>query len=319
MHVRDFANLLSTVPMQAPDSAPGAAAPAASPPAATPSPAPAPSSDSGGAPAPSTPAAESASSFSEMGFDDFESVEIPEAPPAASPAPAAADPAAPATPTPAPAAPAADPAAAPAEPTQSPAAPASTPASPVSELDSLLQTIEGDSAKQLVDHLAATAFKLSKEDADALELDAVNVIPRLMAKVQVMAMKNTLNMMKTLLPKLISSQVETTTAKASRAQEAMAEFYATNKDLNPQAHAAAVSRWASAFRAQNPKASRAEAIKFVGNAIRAELGMPPLAAGGAPSAPARPAPFAPARGGAGAQVVVPETENAFAGLGMDFD
>lgn len=251
-------------------------------------------------------------SFENVGSgDDFDSVDlgdtesVPDATPSDVPAvtpPVVVPPAA----VPAPVAPAVAAPAAPTAPTGN--------EGPTSELDSMLTNLQTN-APALEQWLTENSFKLSKEEQDAFELDAVGQIPKMMAKVQVASMKMALNLMKNLVPQLIDQRVTSTSAKSAKAQEAINEFYTTNADLNAKDHSALVDKWSRAFRANNPTASRQDAIKFVGNAIRTELGM------AAPVAPAgRPQPFAPARPGARPSGPVPKAvEQPFAALGMDFD
>lgn len=298
-------------------------------PAATPA---APSSAGGGSnggssPAssgPSTPAGDSNSNLSSSDLesfgspDDFDSVEVVE------PSDGATPPAEPVAPAPAadPAKPAPAPVAAPADPAKPPV-PVATPspkadASPPSEIETLSASFankENETALQT--WLAENSFKLTKEEAEAFEVDALSMLPKIAAKVQVASMKAALHMMKSLVPAMIDAQVAKTTTSSKKAEEAINEFYTTNSDLNKEAHAPLVQKWAAAFRAQNPQATRQEAIKFVGQAIRTELGLAPLVPG---VVKAKPQAFAPARPGArppvGTTVV---EESPFAALGMDLE
>ncbi len=236
----------------------------------------------------------------DLGTETSPSPDTPPAAPAAAPAtPAPAVPAAPA----APAAPAV---AAPSE---------GTPSAPVpSELETMVQSVDAN-APALIEWLAQNAFQLSKEEAEAFELDAVANVPKLMARVAVNNMKSTMNIVKNLVPKLIAQEVEKLTAGKEKAKEAIGEFYSSHPHLNEKDHGALVTKWANAFRAANPKASRKEAIDYVGRAVSFEAGVAP----GTPAARAA-APFAPARPGARMpQATVQEGTSPFAALGMDLD
>lgn len=301
----------------APPDVPGAggAAPAA------PSPAPA---SGGDTPAPqpsgspsSTPAGTDTSTNDDFsGFesagDDFDSVDLG-ADSESSQEPAVV-PATPAVVPPTPAAPAPVVAA---TPPVVAATPPKVDASPPSEVDTLLSSLS-ENAPALTTWLEQNAYKLTKEETDAFELDAVGQIPKLMARVQVASMKATVNLIKNLVPKLIDSQVEKTSGVKEKSKAALSEFYSTNSDLNEKDHAALVNKWAGAFRAQNPTASRQEAIKFVGQAIRTELGLAPLVPG-TPAKAGRPQPFSPARPGARQPVAQTVEENPFGGLGIDLE
>lgn len=196
-------------------------------------------------------------------------------------------------------------------------APSAKDGSPPSPIEAALTGMVANEPA-LVAHLAQTTYALSKEEMDAFELDAVGQIPKLMAKVHMQATKNTLSLIRQMVPQLIDSRTEQTGSVKARAAEAKNEFYTTNSDLNEKDHGPLLDKWASAFRAQNPRATRQEAIKFVGQAIRTELGLPAPAAGAAPTA--RPQPFAPARPGAKAPVSATRVDdNPFGGLGMDIE
>lgn len=254
------------------------------------------------------------SSFGES--DDFDSVELeagsdPSQAPEVDPAAAVETPAV---------APAATPPVAPKAAAEVPPAAAPVPAapkgpdSPSSAVDELVGNLETN-GPALQTWLEQNSFKLTKEEADAFELDAVGQIPKMMAKVQVASMKMTLNMLKNLVPSMIDKQTALVSGKQTKAKEALNEFYTSNSDLNEKDHGALVTKWANAFRAQNPSAPRGDAIKFVANAIRTELGLAAPAAGAAP----RVAPFAPARPGARQPTMTKPVENPFSALGMDLD
>lgn len=304
-------NSASYAPPDAPGSGGAApAAPSSAPASGGDSPAPQPSGTPSSTPAGTDTPSDDFSGFDSAG-DDFDSVELgadsdSSQDPTVVPAVVPVVPAVPAAPAPVAAVPAVAPAA------NVPKADASPP----SEVDSLLSNLS-ENAPALATWLEQNAYKLTKEEIDAFELDAVGQIPKLMARVQVASMKATVNLIKNLVPKLIDSQVEKTSGVKEKSKAALNEFYTTNSDLNEKDHAALVNKWAGAFRAQNPTASRQEAIKFVGQAIRTELGLAPLVPG-AP-AKARPQPFSPARPGARQPVAQTVEENLFSGLGIDLE
>lgn len=199
-------------------------------------------------------------------------------------------------------------------PAQPPAA--NVPSAPRSQLD---QAIDGfrTNHNELSKWASTNLFALSKEDADILETDAASFIPVLMGRVYSQALQATTNLMKNFVPNMISEGVATTNARTAKATEALQEFYAANQHLNPQQHGALVDKWARSFRAANPTASRSDAIKFVGNAVSAELGIAPGAAGNG-ARPARAAPFAPARPGTRVQQP-PQQHDPYEGMDMEFD
>ncbi len=113
---------------------------------------------------------------------------------------------------------------------------------------------------------------------------------------------------------MMAQEVERISGTRAKAEEALGEFYSANPHLNAKDHGATVDRWAKAFRAANPKASRQEAIAYVGRAVSFEHNLVP----GAPAAPKAAAPFAPARPGGRQPTQIAEVD-PFAGLDQDFD
>jgi hypothetical protein len=305
----------------------GAAAPSAAPaggggaPAAPGGGGPSPSGGDGApsSPIPDSPAEPAAGhdAFAGMEDSDFDLVEVPvegepgEGAPQPQP-PAAQPPAGQPAPTTA-----AKPAVPGQQPPAAPAAPAAdAPQPPRSPLEAAIEGFRTNH-KAMSDWASGNLFALSKEDAEGLESDAVTIIPILMGRVYSQAIQATTNLIKNFVPQMISEGVATTQARSAKASEALQEFYASHPHLNPQQHGAAVDKWARAFRAANPQASRADAIKFVGNAVSAELGIQPGAAG-PNGATRRAAPFAPAR--PGTRVQQPSAQHdPYEGMDMEYD
>lgn len=251
-------------------------------------------------------------SFAGMEDNDFDLVEVPIETPTDGESGEAQPPPAAAQPQPATAAPPAAPQAAPAQ-QRAPAE--NAPSAPRSPLE---QAIEGfrTNHNELSKWASTNLFALNKEDAEILETDAASFIPVLMGRVYSQALQATTNLMKNFVPDMINQGVATTTARTAKANEALQEFYAANSHLNAQQHGALVDKWARAFRAANPQASRSDAIKFVGNAVTAELGGTPSNTNGA--RPPRAAPFAPARPGTRVQTHHPQND-PYEGMDMDYD
>lgn len=297
-------------PPPAPTAAPPAAAPASPPtPAATPA--------AEATPPASAPAADPSDPFSGLGndYDDLDFVDLGATPPTdGGTAPVVVapvvDPAAPAAPGATAPVPQATP-----DPTPVPATPTPTDASPRVVLD---QTVDGFKANQaeLGKWAAENLFKLSKEDAEALTMNAEEALPQLAGKVYAQILVATGNLIKNLVPGLIDHTIETSGAAKAKSQEAIGEFYKTNSDLNEKDHGDLVKSWARQFRQANPKATRAEAIEFVGRVVRAQVGLP-VPGATAPAAP-RATPFAPARPG-GRQAPPAAEHDPYAGLGQDFE
>lgn len=191
-------------------------------------------------------------------------------------------------------------------------------AAPRLQVDNFLADLsKPENLSALADWAAGEPFKLTEAEAAALDTDAMSVIPKLMGRVYAQALKSAASLIQNFAPEIAQSTYQRQTASAAKSSEAMNEFYATHSELNAKDHQAVVDRWAKAFRAQNPKATRKEAIEFVGRAVKVELGLPAVAAAGKVPA-ARAAPFAPARPGGKAPVTAQE-ETPWDGLDFDHD
>lgn len=293
-----------------PDSAPptGGGAPA---------PSPAPSSDGApSSPIPDSPAEPTGShdNFAGMEDNDFDLVEVP-----TEEIPTGGEPGEPGQTTPPTEKQPAAATAPPATPQQTaPPQGAPTQDAPSAPRSSLDQAIDGfrTNHNQLSAWASTELFALSKEDAEGLENDAAAMIPVLMGRVYSQALQATTNLIKNFVPQMVSEGVSVTNARTAKATEALQEFYAANPNLNAAQHGALVDKWARAFRAANPSASRADAIKFVGNAVSAELGVAPSGPNGA--RPHRAAPFAPARPGTRTQTPS-APHDPYEGMDMDYD
>lgn len=297
----------------APAAAPAPAAPATAP-AGTPGAPDGGSVPSSSSPAGATPSPQEHDPFAGLDGDFGDDViEIPAAPPTDGGAQVGAQAAPPAQ-----VPPAAQPpnGAAPQEPSVAASSPPPAATPSATPVDQLSATIEGfkANAAALSAHAAQTLFKLSEEDATALATNAEEVIPRLMGQVYTQSIAAAGNLMRNFLPQMIEEAMSQNVVRSERSKEALNEFYSSNSDLNEKDHGQLVAKWAKTFRTANPSAPRKDAIAFVGRAIRAELGLPPL---GAPPA-ARQAAFAPARPG-GRTPPPPQENDPYAGLGLDFE
>ena len=180
-----------------------------------------------------------------------------------------------------------------------------------SQLDTALEGFKSNYA-DLATWASQNLFALSKEDAEGLETNPVEMIPKLMGRIYVSSLQAATNLIKNFVPEMVQSGVGTQQQRSAKAAEALNEFYASNPHLNAQQHGAAVDKWARAFRAANPQASRSEAIAFVGRAVSAEFG-----SAGMPAQ--RAAPFAPARPGARAPSMPQGAHDPYAGMEDDLD
>lgn len=189
-----------------------------------------------------------------------------------------------------------------------------------------LATALGQNRDKIIDALATGKFQLSPADVQALEVDAVGVLPKIMARVYFEATVNGITQMANMVPRMVESVV------SERILESQAEtdFHTAwpNIDRNNSQQMQAVNHFANSYRQMNPGASKEDAIKFVGMAVtqmfnlqqpqRAAAGQPPR--GGTP--PRRtPPPFTPAQGGRAQPPAgtPPLPADPFAGLGESFD
>jgi hypothetical protein len=215
---------------------------------------------------------------------------------------------------------------------QVPAQPVAPPTAPVAQAgdvsaspprSQLDLTLEGltTAANQtaLADWASRELFKLSDEDAATLDTNAVDIIPKLMGRVYTQAMQSATNLIKNLVPEMVNSGITTQQTRTQRANEALSEFYQSNPHLSADQHGSAVERWAQSFRAANPRASRADAIAFVGKAVSAEFGIWPQSNGSGAPAARRAAPFTPARPGGRAPTAQKGPHDPYAGMEDEYD
>lgn len=257
-------------------------------------------------------------------FTDMDEVEVPE--PAAKPS---SDPAAPAkgaaqakdsvTPPPGgdPAVPKAEaaPPAAPVAQVQESAA-----SSQLSEIGNIVQGLDKE-APALRNWLAENVYALTKEEKDGLETEAWTVIPKLLSRVHLEISKTILNQIENFVPKMAQQAIGKFKESTDKRTEALGAFYKANPSLTAGDHDAVVDQYARMFRANNPRASREEAFKFVGAAVAAHFGVVPSAPGAATPKGngSKPPPFQPARPGARQIAQTAVAGDEWSGLGQTFD
>lgn len=279
---------------------------------------PAPTGSPASPPTPGTSPSGSDSSSTESGSLDFESMfsgsgeaptdlglteqtptpptAEPTAPPAAPPAPPAA-----AAPVP-PQAPAQAPAQQPQAPQPPPPPAAGSGVPPGLDRFDPAQLASALTANQeeLVNVLASQVFNLSPQEVEALETNIVEAIPRLMARVAIMAQRSALTQMANIMPVAIQRQ-QHAMLQAGGAEQ---NFYKAWPALDRQKHGNLVWGYASMFRRQFPQATLQDIVNHVGPMVMAAARIPMGTPGpGAPTAPRTngrtppPSPFVPAGGG----------------------
>lgn len=301
--------------------APAVSSPAASTPSATPTPASSPTPAPTPTPAPAGGEADfdfgsilegnTDSELSPTGVVEAPLAVAPAAPVAAPVVPPAVAPAAPvaAQPTSAPQPPA------PASPVQQDASPPLNPADPRAIADAITAN-----EPAIIDHVAATVFALSPEEIEALETNAVEAVPRLMAKCLVRAQQNLLSQLPNLIPRMIQTHMQV----QQRNDENANKFYSAWPGLKKAEHGTLVNRLAHSYRQMNPSASLDQMIQDVGAMVMVAAKVPAAATNGVgvpahPMAPAvaalpQPAAFSPAQGGPASSPSAPE-ENPWGFLG----
>lgn len=314
-----------------PTSGGGSEAPAAS----------SPSSSAGASPSPASPAGTPSSQpvaptppgaapidegdfFSGLGGDDLEVDDFSPTPAAVVPPTPAAQPVPPTPPAspaqvapPTPGTPTAAPAAGPQE---AGATPAPTPQIPTpAEPDKIASLMQNDSVA-LIDHLAATTFKLSPEDIEALETDAPAFIPKLLARVFFQSQVNMMQQMSKVIPAMVQRIGKVTESNSKNE----GKFYARWPDLKADVHGEIVRRLATTYRQMNPSVSLDQMVEDLGPivmmAAKVVPGMHAASTNGAAGAPASarpnppPSPFKPAVGGAAIPPQPGAEENPWMGL-----
>lgn len=161
------------------------------------------------------------------------------------------------------------------------------PSDPMSLAGALVQNravVEAEVARQL--------FTLSPEEIDGLETNAVEMVPKLLARTYVAAQTAMLQQMGRLMPAMMERQQQ----QSQRYRTNEAKFYDRWKGLSPEKHGAIVTRYATVLRQANPQLTLEQMIEQLGPLVHQVTGVPI----GAPqtSAAHPPAAFAPAMAGA---------------------
>lgn len=185
----------------------------------------------------------------------------------------------------------------------------------------------GQNRETMIDALASQKFQLSPKEIEQLEVDAVGVLPKIMARVYFDATVNGLQQMANMVPRMVEHVVQTRLTETQAESDFHSEW--PNIDRNNAQHMNVVAQLANSFRQMNPGASKADAIRYVGQAATSFLGlqMPQRGNGAGRPAAAAPArrtspPFAPAAATGMRPMPGQETarpQNPFDGMGMNFD
>jgi hypothetical protein len=168
------------------------------------------------------------------------------------------------------------------------------------------------------------AFALSPEMVAEMETDAVNAVPKVLAKTFMHSVSTSLRYMQQIVPKMIEREV----ARIRASDETEKAFFGKYSQLNPKDHGQDIIAFANMFRQQNPQMTRDELFDRVGAAVMAMRGIAPAAhvatqpgvvsAVPVPSVAPAPAHFVPAQGGS-VVATQPVKSNGWDAMGQDFD
>jgi len=170
----------------------------------------------------------------------------------------------------------------------------------------------------LVTHLAQTMFALSQEELEALETDAPNLLPKMMAKVYTKVTQNFLKQLETSVPAIVKRVNEVGTRNSANENR----FYDAWKDhgIDKAKHGEIVNKVAQVWRQLNPQGSIEDMVKAIGPIVIQQAGIvkPAPSAPAAPNAPGstKISPFTPA--GPGSASPLPSataSDNMWEGLG----
>lgn len=164
----------------------------------------------------------------------------------------------------------------------------------------------------LVEQLASD-FALSKEDAEALETDAIATVPKLLAKVYLRSQINMFQQLQKAVPAMVSAQVKTMRQNMDNENK----FWSSWPNLDRVKHAPVLAKYAPLYRQANPTASLEQMVKDLGPIVSQAAGVLVSAGpnGASPSPQVRipQSPFKPAMGGPAA-IPSNEPEDPWAGL-----
>lgn len=163
-------------------------------------------------------------------------------------------------------------------------------------------------------------YQFSEDEVAALQTEPERVLPKMAAKLFMDVQEAAIRSVVQMLPQVVG-QVNQTQSRDAQASQA---FVNANPDLGDKKYHADIMAAAKTFRQRNPKATPQEAIKKIGQMVRALHDLPTPQVGEPAPAPApagnrRPAappkPHKPAAAGAApVRAPAPKTDNVWAGL-----
>lgn len=188
--------------------------------------------------------------------------------------------------------------------------------------DSIASVLDRET-EAMTAHLAQTMFALSEKDRQALEDDALAVLPSLLAKGVVEGQKLAMRSIAKIVPAMITKQI---TGMRSSIQSEN-EFFTRWPQIDRAANVELVKRFAIALRQTNPQMTKAQMIDEVGAMVCGALKVPTQVAAAVPGAHVPVAangahrvvtPFVPAGGGGAVPQGAPSND-PWAGLGEEHE
>lgn len=163
-------------------------------------------------------------------------------------------------------------------------------------------------------------FALSQEDAEALETNAIEAVPKLLAKVYLKSQMNMFNQLAKIVPAMMQAQQ----TRQQTSQKNEDRFWQSWPDLDPAKHGDVLKKYAPIYRQANPEASLETMVKDLGPIVMAAAGVVAgtgrVNGNGAqpPVVRVPPSPFKPALPGAAA-IPTQTPDNPWEGLNPALD
>jgi hypothetical protein len=139
---------------------------------------------------------------------------------------------------------------------------------------------------QALDYVAQNVFKLTPAEVEALEMNVVETIPKLLAKVFVRSQQNVLTQLASMVPVMIQRQ----SVAMQRNTEGEGKFYQRWPNIKKDQHGDLVTKYGAVYRQMHPNANLDQMIEDLGPMIMMAARIPPQAVVQAPvGQPANPA------------------------------
>lgn len=204
----------------------------------------------------------------------------------------------------------------PATPSATPPAGETPPSSATQEAPSNTDTISYQDWRTEQVSKLEQVYALSEDSAQAMLTEPETVLPKMAAQMHMHVVESVFNAVMQALPQVVQATQAQQTVE-SKAEEL---FFGANPDLRDPKFKEPIQKLGMMYRSMNKTAPPEEAVRAIGNLVRAAMGMqtpgatPPAAQAPAAVVQSAPAPFAPVRGGGSAVTPSKATDNIFATL-----